>query len=98
MAHGHGGVVIGSEMSGDVRSIVISNCVFTETERGIRIETRRGRGGTIEDVRVSNIVMRDVNVPFAVNLYYNFLAEADPVAADTSARAIDEGTLRVRRT
>ena len=97
MAHGHGGVVVGSEMSGDVRNVVISNCVFTGTERGIRIKTRRGRGGVIEDVRVSNIVMRDVNVPFAVNLYYNFLAKGDLVVADKAARAVDHGTPRVRR-
>ena len=36
MADGHGGVVIGSEMSGGVRRVVISNCVFTGTDRGIR--------------------------------------------------------------
>src|SRR5207245_3333293 len=68
MAHGHGAVVLGSEMSGDVRNVVISNCVFSETECGIRIKTRRGRGGVIEDVRVSNIVMSDVLLPFSVNL------------------------------
>jgi polygalacturonase len=89
MAHGHGGVVLGSEMSGDVRNVVISNCVFTATERGIRMKTRRGRGGVIEDVRVSNIVMRDVLVPFTVNLYYH-------VAADPVARPVDAGTPRVR--
>jgi polygalacturonase len=90
MAHGHGGVVLGSEMSGDVRNVVISNCVFTATERGIRMKTRRGRGGVIEDVRVSNIVMRDVLVPFTVNLYYH--AVADPLP-----RPVDAGTPHVRR-
>jgi len=97
MAHGHGGVVLGSEMSGDVRNVVISNCVFTETDRGIRIKTRRGRGGVIEDVRVSNIVMREVGVPFTVNLYYHFLRNGDPIVADKSARPVDAGTPRVRR-
>lgn len=97
MAHGHGGVVVGSEMSGDVRNVVISNCVFTETERGIRIKTRRGRGGVIEDVRVTNIVMRDVLVPVTVNLYYHFLAKGDAVVADRSPRPVDRGTPRVRR-
>ncbi len=96
MAHGHGGVVIGSEMSGDVRNVVISNCVFIGTDRGIRIKTRRGRGGVIEDVRVSNIVMRDVLVPFTVNLYYHFLRKGDPVVADKGSRPVDAGTPRVR--
>ncbi len=60
MLNGHGGVVIGSEMSGDVRKIVISNCIFDGTDRGIRIKTARGRGGVVEDIRVDNIVMKNI--------------------------------------
>jgi polygalacturonase len=97
MIHGHGGVVLGSEMSGDIRSVVISNCVFTETECGIRIKTRRGRGGVIEDVRASNIVMREVLLPFTVNLFYNAYRKGDPVVMDKRPRAVDAGTPRVRR-
>ncbi|MCL9663214.1 glycoside hydrolase family 28 protein [Paenibacillus hunanensis] len=70
MMHGHGGVVIGSEMSGDIRNVTISNCVFKQTDRGIRLKSRRGRGGTVEDIRISNIVMEDVICPFIMNLYY----------------------------
>lgn len=70
MLNGHGGVVIGSEMSGGVRNVTISNCVFNGTDRGIRIKTRRKRGGYIEDVLVSNIVMNNVLVPFVINGYY----------------------------
>ena len=97
MAHGHGGVVIGSETSGDVRNVVISNCVFIGTERGIRIKTRRGRGGVIEDIHAANIVMREVLVPFTMNLYYNFLAKGDPNVSDKRPRAVDAGTPRLRR-
>ncbi|MGK9119365.1 glycoside hydrolase family 28 protein [Olivibacter jilunii] len=60
MLSGHGGVVIGSEMSGDVKKIVISNCIFDGTDRGIRIKTARGRGGVVEDIQVSNIVMKNI--------------------------------------
>ncbi len=60
MLRGHGGVVIGSEMSGGVRNIAVSNCVFDGTDRGIRIKSNRGRGGVVEDVRVSNVVMRNI--------------------------------------
>jgi len=60
MLSGHGGVVIGSEMSGDVRKITISNCVFDGTDRGIRIKTARGRGGVVEEIRVSNIIMKNI--------------------------------------
>ncbi|GIO52493.1 glycoside hydrolase family 28 protein [Paenibacillus cineris] len=70
MIHGHGGVVLGSEMSGDIRNVVISNCIFKHTDRGIRLKSRRGRGGTVEDIRVSGIVMEEVICPFILNLYY----------------------------
>jgi polygalacturonase len=71
MAHGHGGVVIGSEMSGGVKNVVIANCIFIGTDRGIRLKARRGRGGVVEDIRVSNIVMEKVLCPFVLNLFYS---------------------------
>ncbi|MGN7940226.1 glycoside hydrolase family 28 protein [Virgibacillus sp. 6R] len=70
MIHGHGGVVLGSEMSGDIRNVTVTNCVFEGTDRGIRLKSRRGRGGIVEDIRVSNIVMNGVICPFIANLYY----------------------------
>jgi polygalacturonase len=70
MVHGHGGVVLGSEMSGGIRNVVVSNCVFEKTDRGIRIKSRRGRGGAVEDIRVQNLVMDGVLCPFICNLYY----------------------------
>ena len=60
MLAGHGGVVIGSEMSGGVKKVVISNCVFDGTDRGIRIKSTRGRGGVVEDIQISNIVMKNI--------------------------------------
>lgn len=70
MVHGHGGVVLGSEMSGSIRNVTITGCVFQHTDRGIRLKSRRGRGGIIEDIRISNIVMDDVICPIKLNLYY----------------------------
>lgn len=70
MIHGHGGVVLGSEMSGDIRNVVISNCIFKQTDRGIRLKSRRGRGGVVEDIRVDNVIMDEVISPFILNLYY----------------------------
>ncbi len=72
MLSGHGGVVIGSEMSGGVRKVTISNCVFDGTDRGIRIKSTRGRGGVVEDIRVSNIVMSNIKREAVVlNLKYS---------------------------
>lgn len=70
MKHGHGGVVIGSEMSGNVENVVISNCIFYQTDRGIRLKTRRGRGGIVSDIAVSNIVMTETLCPIVINSYY----------------------------
>lgn len=70
MLNGHGGVVLGSEMSGGVKNVTISNCVFNGTDRGIRIKTRRKRGGAVEDVIISNIIMQNVLSPFVINGYY----------------------------
>lgn len=92
MLHGHGGVVIGSEMSGDVRNVVISNCIFIGTDRGLRIKSRRGRGGIVEDIRASNIIMRGVLCPFTMNLYYHFGVKGNKIVADKSPRPVDSGT------
>lgn len=93
MVHGHGGVVLGSEMSGGISHVVISNCVFEGTDRGIRLKSRRGRGGVIEDVRVSNIVMDGVLCPFIANLYY-FCGPGgkDKVVWDKHAYPVDDTT------
>jgi polygalacturonase len=92
MVHGHGGVVIGSETSGGVRNVVIANCVFTQTDRGIRMKSRRGRGGTVEDVRVTNVVMREVLCPFTINLFYGPGAWDDPRVINKAPFPVEEGT------
>jgi polygalacturonase len=96
MARGHGGVVIGSEMSGGVRRVVISNCVFTGTDRGIRMKSRRGRGGVIEDVRVSNIIMENVLCPLTMNLYYAPGAWGNKANADKNPHPVSDATPRFR--
>lgn len=70
MLHGHGGLVIGSEMSGDVRNVTVENCIFQDTDRGIRIKSRRGRGGIVEKIQAANIIMDRVLSPFIINEYY----------------------------
>jgi polygalacturonase len=92
LERGHGGVVIGSEMSGGVKNVAISNCVFIGTDRGIRIKSRRGRGGTIEDIRVSNLIMDGVLCPFTMNLYYHIGVRGDTAVSDKNPRAINDGT------
>lgn len=68
--HGHGGIVLGSEMSGGIRNVLVNGCIFYETDRGIRLKTRRGRGGTVEGIQLSNLIMEKVMCPFVFNMYY----------------------------
>ena len=97
LVHGHGGVVIGSEISGSVRNVVISNCVFIGTDRGLRVKARRGRGGVVEDVRASNLVMDGVLCPIVINLFYGCGAWGEAKIADTRPYPVDETTPRFRR-
>ncbi len=73
MRQGHGGVVLGSELSGGIEDVTVSRCVFEGTDRGLRIKTRRGRGryGVTGGITFSDIRMENVKVPFVVNMYYN---------------------------
>lgn len=75
--HGHGGIVIGSEMSGGVRNMTVTNCVFRDTERGIRVKTRRKRGGYVEDIIINNVIMDNVIAGITMNEYYKIAASPD---------------------
>ncbi len=97
--HGHGGFVIGSEMSGGVRNVRINNCVFIGTDIGLRFKTQRGRGGVVENVYVSNIRM--TNIPtdaISFNMYYGGASpdEEKDFTGESRAMAVDQGTPQFR--
>lgn len=58
---GHGGFVIGSEMSRGVRDVDVENCTFMGTDIGLRFKSALGRGGLVENIRIKNIQM--LNIP-----------------------------------
>ena len=69
--HGHGGFVVGSEMSGDVRNIKVSKCRFLGTDVGLRFKSTRGRGGVVENIHIQDILMTDIPTdPLLFDLYY----------------------------
>lgn len=70
MKNGHGGVVIGSELSGGITNVLIQRLVLRHTDRGIRIKTKRMRGNIIENIRVSDLTMEEVICPIVINCYY----------------------------
>lgn len=69
--HGHGGFVIGSEMSGGVKNVYVSECSFIGTDVGLRFKSARGRGGVVENIYINNINMIDIpNDAIIADLYY----------------------------
>lgn len=70
--HGHGSVTIGSECAGGVKNVHVSRCIFNETDRGLRIKTRRGRGSrsVISGIVFEKIIMNSVRMPFTINMFY----------------------------
>lgn len=68
---GHGGFVVGSEMSGGVRNVSVSNCQFMGTDVGLRFKSVRGRGGVVENIYINNISMFDITTDsFLFDLFY----------------------------
>lgn len=75
--HGHG-MSIGSETVGGVRNVKVERCTFKDTENGIRIKTPRGRGGTVENLRCTDITMTNVDSALTITCYYPKIPPADP--------------------
>lgn len=78
MKHGHGGVTIGSEMSGGVKNVVARDDIFDGTDIGIRMKTLRGRGGTIENLTFDNIMMKDI-AGDVFNINSNYTSNGTPL-------------------
>jgi DNA sulfur modification protein DndE len=76
--HGHGGVVVGSEMSGGVHDLFVRNCQFLGTDVGLRFKTARGRGGVVENVFIRDISMK--NIAGEAILFDMYYQGKDPVA------------------
>lgn len=72
MEYGHGGVTLGSENSGGIQDVLVTNCIFRQTDRGLRIKSQRGRGNlaVIQNITFRNIRMDDVKAPFVINAFY----------------------------
>ncbi|MEN2415954.1 glycoside hydrolase family 28 protein [Flavobacterium mesophilum] len=79
--HGHGGVTVGSEMSGGVKNLHVSNCTFMGTDVGLRFKSTRGRGGIVENIFISDIYMTDIpSQAISFDLYYGGKSIAETLA------------------
>lgn len=68
--HGHGGIVLGSEMSAGIRNVFVHDCCFEGTDRGIRLKSLPGRGGVLENLRFQDITMDRVGTAIHFTLRY----------------------------
>jgi len=73
MKDGHGGVTIGSEMSGGVRNVYAEDCVLDSPSlnQALRLKTNAMRGGTIENVFFRNLTIGEVaDAVLQVDFFY----------------------------
>ncbi|MFA9188166.1 glycoside hydrolase family 28 protein [Flavobacterium sp. FBOR7N2.3] len=74
MLDGHGGVVMGSEMTGGIKNVFVENCKMDSPnlDRAIRIKSNSRRGGIVENVFVRNIEVGQVKeAVLRINMFYN---------------------------
>jgi polygalacturonase len=90
--HAHGAVTLGSEISGGIRNVVADNITCDGTQVGVRIKSRRGRGGFVEDVRFDNWTMENVRDAIDVTSYYTMEGETK----ESQPEPVSERTPRFR--
>ena len=89
--HGHGGVTVGSEMSGGVKNMHVSGCTFIGTDVGLRFKSNRGRGGVVEGIYISNVEMIDIPTnAISFNLYYGGLSVSEMMDAGGQGKKAEE--------
>jgi len=100
MRDGHGAVTVGSEIAAGVNNVSIKDCLFMNTDRGLRVKTRRGRGkdSVLDNISFEGITMDNVMTPFVVNSFYF----CDPdgrtdYVASKEALPIDDRTPEIKR-
>ncbi|WP_310586696.1 glycoside hydrolase family 28 protein [Telluribacter sp. SYSU D00476] len=89
MASGHGGVVIGSEISGGVRNVYAEGCKMNspELDRVLRIKTNTARGGIIENIYMRNIEVGQVKEQTIIaTMYYEDTGNHMPTIRNIDVR------------
>lgn len=87
----HGGFVVGSEMSGGVKDIHVSNCTFDGTDAGLRFKSKRGRGGAVQDIYISNINMLNIRTrAITFNMHYGWSQPSGAMSKKSIKAFLDE--------
>ncbi len=85
--HGHGGFVVGSEMSGGIRNIQVSNNLYIGTDVGLRFKSTRGRGGVVENIYITNVNMCNIpNEALLFDLFYGGKGAGEETEEEIAAR------------
>lgn len=88
------GVAFGSEMSGGISNVLVENLYLHESLMGIELKTARGRGGYIQGIILSDVVMENVEVGIKATGYIdthpddNFDPNAYPVVSNITFKDI----------
>ncbi len=98
--HGHGGFVVGSEMSGGVKNVSVRNLTFSGTDVGLRFKSTRGRGGVVENIFIENITMNNILTDgLLFDLFYGGKSASEALAdgdegevTDMPFKEVDETT------
>jgi polygalacturonase len=81
MHYGHGGVAMGSETSGGIRNVTTRHVVMdADNWAPIRFKTQPSRGGVVENITYSDIVLKDTRVAFEFNMEWRMVPPIAPPA------------------
>jgi len=97
IAHNHfyagHGMSIGSDTSGGVSDVTVTDLTLDGTDHGIRIKSDRSRGGLVQGVSYENVCMRNVGDPILLDTKYtNFTGEKLPVYRDITLKDVTSTT------
>jgi polygalacturonase len=101
------GISLGSETAGDIRNVTIDNCTIERCRFGVHVRSPRGRGGVVERVRMSNLLLDKIDeIAFLVTNFYDSVqmdslfgqraSSGNPETDRTLVRPVDEGTPTLR--
>lgn len=78
-AYGHGGVAMGSEISGDIRNVMIRSCLMGEGNwNPLRFKSQPGRGGVVENITFEDITIHQARNIFDINMEWRMVPPLAP--------------------
>lgn len=80
-AYGHGGVALGSEISGSIRNVLIRNCLMdNENWSPLRFKSQPSRGGIVENITFEDIEITGARTLLEINMEWRMVPPLAPAA------------------